>query len=919
MSAPFFKVLGNGNTNSLSGTGLQRQNSLEKISSAGGIFLPNPTNTTAAAATSVIGPTSMAALSTTNTASAGTMVATATDILKRSWSSQSIIKGGEREKEKEKGSGLNSSNSNTHLILASAAYSEDELAQDKENQAQSMQRQGSNEAVGVGSAGKTTKSQKRLSGWGSNVAAVIKTSAELLLQPSPPHSRRSTPPRSRTTSVSSQQPPQIDLQQLTSEPQTQLKSEKSNAASLSRTSSENAVEKSGLSDQAVPNTTLRDAIPKSSNILEKIASIRLTPNLSLPSHPTDGKALPKNSSNENLASKITHDASSISGSGNAAATTTVAIEASELSRFLRDRDARREGVQQDDELPVNPNAMLNQNTDLLLVDVRLVTDFMVSHVAGSINVNLPPIILRRFRKGSTVSTSFQLESFVTEPKFKQVVEQWKKQQDVLQGGSILSSRRRCILVYDDQMAETETDSQAWAVVALLNSSKSASASSEGLDRIVPDTIVAYLKGGYRGFVQHIEAIQDQQATSKFIESDDEENQTQNEAPMSLQMQMAQEFSDDLATTTTSCFPQLPQDRSTPGQPYPQSPLVRTEGAPPQRKQSVFSIKTSNITKAVKRRHTSTDANRGGGGGMRLGLSLNTTTLATPPSLETPLTSKAATTTKIGMPPPSALPKLGDWRSGLHGSGGERWKKTIVEDEICESPSVAVPPETEISGGSSNVDEAGMNSEADDTHALPDVYGELILGEDQQIASPETSPLTESVDSTTPYSCIMPYLFLGSDATPTSPTAIEEMKALGVTHILNMAAEVNYEARFSTCKDFVIKRLPIEDNSEIENLDLVLHEGIAFIAAAHASSPNAVVFVHCKAGKSRSAMVVLGYLMQHEHMSLQNAYNHVKKQRPDISPNIGFMLALMRFERDISGGSACGDQQVKEKEDAKIIL
>jgi len=51
-------------------------------------------------------------------------------------------------------------------------------------------------------------------------------------------------------------------------------------------------------------------------------------------------------------------------------------------------------------------------------------------------------------------------------------------------------------------------------------------------------------------------------------------------------------------------------------------------------------------------------------------------------------------------------------------------------------------------------------------------------------------------------------------------------------------------------------------------------------------------VHCMAGRSRSATVVLAYLMTRHGMSLADAYQFLKSKRPGISPNLGYMGLLL---------------------------
>uniref|UniRef100_A0A3B5LY06 Protein-tyrosine-phosphatase n=1 Tax=Xiphophorus couchianus TaxID=32473 RepID=A0A3B5LY06_9TELE len=54
-------------------------------------------------------------------------------------------------------------------------------------------------------------------------------------------------------------------------------------------------------------------------------------------------------------------------------------------------------------------------------------------------------------------------------------------------------------------------------------------------------------------------------------------------------------------------------------------------------------------------------------------------------------------------------------------------------------------------------------------------------------------------------------------------------------------------------------------------------------------------VHCTAGRSRSAALVMAYLM-----SLRQAHELVLERRPFIRPNAGFWRQLMEYERELSG-------------------
>ncbi len=55
-----------------------------------------------------------------------------------------------------------------------------------------------------------------------------------------------------------------------------------------------------------------------------------------------------------------------------------------------------------------------------------------------------------------------------------------------------------------------------------------------------------------------------------------------------------------------------------------------------------------------------------------------------------------------------------------------------------------------------------------------------------------------------------------------------------------------------------------------------------------------ILVHCDAGVSRSSTIVIHYLMKKYGFTAKQAYNYVKKQRPCIKPNDGFIHALNKI-------------------------
>lgn len=74
----------------------------------------------------------------------------------------------------------------------------------------------------------------------------------------------------------------------------------------------------------------------------------------------------------------------------------------------------------------------------------------------------------------------------------------------------------------------------------------------------------------------------------------------------------------------------------------------------------------------------------------------------------------------------------------------------------------------------------------------------------------------------------------------------------------------------------------------------------------ALSRNCGILVHCLAGISRSVTVTVAYLMQKLNLSLNDAYDLVKRKKSNISPNFNFMGQLLDFEKSLglSRGSQC---------------
>jgi hypothetical protein len=78
-----------------------------------------------------------------------------------------------------------------------------------------------------------------------------------------------------------------------------------------------------------------------------------------------------------------------------------------------------------------------------------------------------------------------------------------------------------------------------------------------------------------------------------------------------------------------------------------------------------------------------------------------------------------------------------------------------------------------------------------------------------------------------------------------------------------------------------------DDYESEPISQHFNECNQFIKSSRSSSSSSAVLVHCYAGISRSATIVIAYLMS-TGMTFNDAYQITKTKRPCINPNPGFM-------------------------------
>ncbi|XP_078439406.1 dual specificity protein phosphatase family protein isoform X2 [Wolffia australiana] len=121
--------------------------------------------------------------------------------------------------------------------------------------------------------------------------------------------------------------------------------------------------------------------------------------------------------------------------------------------------------------------------------------------------------------------------------------------------------------------------------------------------------------------------------------------------------------------------------------------------------------------------------------------------------------------------------------------------------------------------------------------------------------------------------------------------------LGISHILCLCANEIGQSDSQFPDQFQYKNFSISDDDD-EDISGLFEEAFEFIDAVERWGGK--VLVHCFEGRSRSATVVLAYLMQRKKLKLVEAWNLLKKAHSRAQPNDGFARVLVDMEKKLHG-------------------
>jgi protein-tyrosine phosphatase len=173
---------------------------------------------------------------------------------------------------------------------------------------------------------------------------------------------------------------------------------------------------------------------------------------------------------------------------------------------------------------------------------------------------------------------------------------------------------------------------------------------------------------------------------------------------------------------------------------------------------------------------------------------------------------------------------------------------------------------------------------------------------------------KSMTQTYQPSLIIDGLYLGAREHAEDP---DVLSACGITHVVNVTDSLPNlfsKERHLAGEDKPLDycRLPVRD-MRAEGIHVFFDSACSFIGAALDGEGGGQVLVHCMAGRSRSATIVLAYLVKCRGYDLASAFELVRTKRPSAFPNLGFWRQLETFEKQIRGeSSATPEEYVKAK-------
>jgi protein-tyrosine phosphatase len=138
--------------------------------------------------------------------------------------------------------------------------------------------------------------------------------------------------------------------------------------------------------------------------------------------------------------------------------------------------------------------------------------------------------------------------------------------------------------------------------------------------------------------------------------------------------------------------------------------------------------------------------------------------------------------------------------------------------------------------------------------------------------------------------IMTHLWLGNIRDSVNKEFINS-----VDIIINCSKKIPFLNKHKKCI-----RIPVDDNLEKDEINNMYNYFPKITKIMHSYlSNNKIIFIHCYAGKQRSASIVIAYIMRYLGINLKNSIKLLESKRSIVfTPLVNFKTALVRYESDV---------------------
>jgi hypothetical protein len=146
----------------------------------------------------------------------------------------------------------------------------------------------------------------------------------------------------------------------------------------------------------------------------------------------------------------------------------------------------------------------------------------------------------------------------------------------------------------------------------------------------------------------------------------------------------------------------------------------------------------------------------------------------------------------------------------------------------------------------------------------------------------------------PPSQIVDYMVLGGLPELAEPHKLKE--DFPQLEYIMCCAEECKQCKLPPSQHFTETRVILPEELTEDNLpnEHIFHQAFEYIDLARNEGKQC--YIHCARGRSRSATIVIAYLMHKERMSLKDAFLTVKRRRNFIGPHGPLRVQLLRYEK-----------------------